>query len=90
MSRKAHFAASIFHIRWRLARNGFASHAPDWRLGTGGARKLDPVEQSSDTHYYNLCISGGIRDPSYSRPVDSDCGNLSCFDCVGAGSDASW
>ena len=27
MSKKAHFAASIFHIRWRLARHGFASHA---------------------------------------------------------------
>jgi hypothetical protein len=45
MSRKAHFATSIFHIRWRLARNGLASHALGCGVCTDCGRQFDPVER---------------------------------------------
>ena len=43
--RKVRFAAAIFHIRWRLAWNRFASHARRSRLCTDCACELDAVER---------------------------------------------
>jgi hypothetical protein len=69
-------AAPIFHIRRRLARNRFASPACcAWRF-TASACELDAVEQSSCHYNDNFRISGGIRTPSLSWPVDAHRGNF--------------
>ena len=76
--RKVFSAAPIFHVRRRLARNGFASHACcAWRF-TASACELDAVEQSSCHDNDNFRISGGILTPSHYRPVDAHRGNFGC------------
>ena len=58
--RKVRFAAPIFHIRWRLARNRFASHAcRSWRF-TASACELDVVEEPSCHYNDNFRIFDGI------------------------------
>ena len=76
--RKVFSAAPIFHVRRRLARNRFASHACcAWRF-TASACELDAVEQSSCHDNDNFRISGGILTPSHYRPVDAHRGNFGC------------
>ena len=72
------FAAAIFHIRWRPARNRFASHAPRSRLCTDGACELDSLERSSNQHDANVFISRGLRTAPHSRSVDTHRGGLGC------------
>ena len=72
------FAAPILHIRWRLAWNRFASHAGrSWRF-TASACELDAVGQLSCHCNDNFRISGGVRTPSHSRPVDAHRGSFGC------------
>jgi hypothetical protein len=88
--RKVRFAAPILHIRRRLAWNRFASHAGrSWRF-TASACELDAVEEPSCHYNDNFRISGGIRTPSHSRPVDAHRGSLGCVARNRADHDDSW
>jgi len=73
------FAASIFHIRWRLAGNRFASYACRSRRCTASARELAAVEQPSCQYNDNFRIPDGIRTPSHSRPVDAHRWSFGCI-----------
>ena len=72
------FAASLFHIRWRLAWNRFASLASRSRRFPGSACELDAVERSSCQYNDNFRIPDGIRTPSHSRSVDAHRWSFGC------------
>ena len=59
-SRKVGFATTIFHIRWRLAWNRFASHACSSRRFTASACELGAVEQSSCHYNDNFRVLTGF------------------------------
>ena len=58
--RRVGFAASIFHIRWRLAWNRVVSHACRFRRFTASACEFGAVEQPSYHYNDNFRISDGF------------------------------
>ena len=71
------FAAAIFHIRWRPARNRFASHAPRSRLCTDRACELDvcgadpPIINTTLTSLFLAGVSGLLLIPGLWTPIVS-------------------
>ena len=75
-SRRIRIAAPLFHIRRRLARYRFASHARRCRLRAGCARECHAMERPAYNPDDHVCGSRGMRDSSNPRPMDTHCRNV--------------
>jgi hypothetical protein len=66
------FATLIFHIRWWLARRGFASHALGYWLRTGCARSYEAGEPSPNERHHSRRALNGCGNPADCGPMDPD------------------